>query len=73
VAEEDFPVLRHAGEERLVRQGGFPNAAAQEAPEAVVVPGHAQLSRFVGRPEGFLVEQAGFLPEGALSGEDADG
>ena len=33
------------------------------------MPGHAELARLVSGPEGFLVQQAGLLPEGAFGGE----
>ena len=39
----------------------------------IIVAGHADLSRFIGRAKGFLMEQAGLFPKSAFSGEDADG
>src|SRR5690606_30640496 len=54
-------------------KGLLTDAGADEAPEVVVMPGHAEFPGFSGRAEGFFVEQAGFFPEGAFGGKDPDG
>ena len=72
-AEEDFSVLGDTLEEGGIRQCPFANAGTEQAPKIVVMPSHTELSRLVGGPEGFFMQQAGFFPEGALGGEDADG
>ena len=71
VAEENFAMLRDALEQRLVDQGSRTHSSTQQTPEIVVMAGHAEFPGFVRRPESFLVQQAGFFPEGAFRRDDA--
>lgn len=72
-AEEEFTVFGDALEEIGLGERLLADAGAEQAPEVVVVARHADLPGLVGRPEGFLMEQAGLFPERALGGEHPDG
>ena len=71
-SEEKLTMLGDPLEEGGLRQGFCADAGAQEAPEVVVMAGHAKLSRFARRPERFLVKKAGLFPERAFGGEHPD-
>lgn len=72
MSEEDLAVLRDPFEKGHVGKRAFSHTCSQQTPEVVVVSRHTTLSRFVGRPEGFLVEQAGLFPKRTFGREDFD-
>ena len=62
----DTPEEGGLGERPLTDTG------AEQAPEIVVVAGHADFSGLTGGAEGFLMKETGLFPERAFGGEDAD-
>jgi len=70
-AEKDFAMRRDALEKSGIGQGARADAGTKEAPQFVIVASHAQFPGFVGRSDGFFVQQAGFFPKGALRRNDA--
>jgi len=73
LAEEKFPVLGHSLEKPKVRNGAIADPGAEQAPEVVIVSGHAELPGLDRRTESFLVEQARLFPKGPLGSEDTNG
>lgn len=66
-----MPLLGDALNKSFIGEGAFADSGAQEAPEVVVVPGHAEVPRLVGGTKGFLMKKTGFFPKRPFGGENA--
>jgi hypothetical protein len=72
ITEEYLPMLGDAFEKGHVSERVVADSGSYQAPEVVVVARHANLSRFVDGPKGFLMKETCLFPEGAFGGEYAN-